>query len=174
MARSKSRLRRKLLIGVLTAVVVAALGLAIWVVHLDRIVTREFQGRLWSVPAHVYAEPLELYVGAPVAADDLEEELRRLHYRPGDPLSGPGVYRRRGGLIDLHARRTRFADELREPDIVQIRASESAITDMHHGNGADLPAFAADPARYHLAFRNPSVLIYATTRGRAAGAACAP
>jgi hypothetical protein len=42
------------------------------------------------------------------------------------------------------------------------------------GNGADLPAFAADPARYHLAFRNPSVLIYATTRGRAAGAACAP
>jgi hypothetical protein len=41
------------------------------------------------------------------------------------------------------------------------------------GNGADLPAFAADRARYHLAFANPSVLIYATARGPA-GAACAP
>jgi hypothetical protein len=42
------------------------------------------------------------------------------------------------------------------------------------GNGADLPAFAADQARYHLAFANPSVLIYATTRGPSGGAACAP
>jgi hypothetical protein len=42
------------------------------------------------------------------------------------------------------------------------------------GNGADLPAFAADQARYQLAFANPSVLIYATTRGRSGGAACAP
>jgi len=42
------------------------------------------------------------------------------------------------------------------------------------GNGADLPAFAADRARYQLAFANPSVLIYATTRGPSGGAACAP
>ena len=42
------------------------------------------------------------------------------------------------------------------------------------GAGADLPAFAADQARYHLAFANPSVLIYATSRGPLGGAACAP
>jgi hypothetical protein len=42
------------------------------------------------------------------------------------------------------------------------------------GNGADLPAFAADQARYHLAFANPSVVIYATTRGPSGAAACAP
>ena len=41
-----------------------------WVVYLDRVVTRDFQGRLWSVPARVYAEPLDLYAGAPVAAGD--------------------------------------------------------------------------------------------------------
>jgi hypothetical protein len=29
------------------------------------------------------------------------------------------------------------------------------------GQGADLPAFAADPSRYHLVFQNPSVIIYA-------------
>jgi hypothetical protein len=32
------------------------------------------------------------------------------------------------------------------------------------GNGADLPAFAADPAHYQEAFENPSVIIYATHR----------
>jgi len=88
------------LVGALLA---AAVG--VWVVHLDRVVTREFQGRHWSVPARVFAAPLELYVGAPVAAGDLEEELRRLHYRSGDPAAGPGIYRRRGNSFDLQARR---------------------------------------------------------------------
>jgi len=32
------------------------------------------------------------------------------------------------------------------------------------GNGADLPAFAADPAHYRQVFQNPSVIIYATHR----------
>jgi hypothetical protein len=32
------------------------------------------------------------------------------------------------------------------------------------GNGADLPAFAADPAHYQQVFQNPSVIIYATHR----------
>jgi hypothetical protein len=34
--------------------------IAVWVVHLDGVVTREFQGRHWSVPARVFAAPLEL------------------------------------------------------------------------------------------------------------------
>jgi len=118
---------------------------AAWVVYLDRVVTREFQGRHWSVPARVHAEPLDLYVGAPVGADDLEEELRRLHYRSGDPAAGPGVYRRHGGSFDLHARRVRFVDELREPDLVSIRAGSDSITDLRHADGTELPVFGLDP-----------------------------
>ncbi|MGO8856878.1 MAG: penicillin-binding protein 1B, partial [Steroidobacteraceae bacterium] len=98
MARSRApRWRLPLLIGCIALLA----AIAVWVVYLDRVVTREFQGRHWSVPARVFAAPLELYVGAPVAADDLEEELRRLHYRSGDPSAGPGVYRRHGGAFDL-------------------------------------------------------------------------
>jgi penicillin-binding protein 1B len=144
-ARAKPRLRRKILFVVLLACALGAVVFAAWVVYLDHIVTREFRGRLWSVPAHVYAQPLELYVGAPVAADDLEEELRRLHYRSGDPLAGPGVYRRRGASFDLHTRRVRFADELREPDLISIRAGADAITELRHGDGSELPVFRLDP-----------------------------
>jgi penicillin-binding protein 1B len=134
-----------LIAGIALVAAVMAAVIALWVVHLDGVVTREFQGRHWSVPARVYAAPLELYVGAPVSADDLEEELRRLHYRRGDPSAGPGVYRRNGGSFDLHTRRVQFIDELREPELVSIRADGSAITGLRQANGADLPVFRLDP-----------------------------
>jgi len=138
------RLRILLIVagGALGAIVAVT---AAWVVHLDRVVTREFQGRYWSVPARVYAEPLDIYVGAPVGADDFEEELRRLHYRSGDPAAGPGIYRRRSGNFDLHTRRVRFLDELREPEMVSIRADSDSITDLRHADGQDLPVFRLDP-----------------------------
>ncbi len=144
MTRSKRRRRRILLIGALV-VLAAVAAAAAWVLHLDRVVTREFQGRLWSVPARVYAAPLDLYTGAPVTANDLEEELRRLHYRSGDPAAGPGVYRRKGGAFELHARRVRFIDELREAELVTIRAGNDSITDLKNPDGTELPVFRLDP-----------------------------
>jgi penicillin-binding protein 1B len=144
-ARSKkSPLWRRLALLVLVMIAVAAALIAAWVAHLDGVVTREFQGRHWSVPARVYAAPLELYVGAPVTADDLEEELHRLHYQRGDPALAPGVYRRNGGAFDLHARRVRFIDESREPVLVSIRADGNSISALKQA-GADLPVFRLDP-----------------------------
>jgi penicillin-binding protein 1B len=142
MARSK---RIRWGFALLAAVAVIALAAMLWVVHLDRVVMREFQGRHWSVPAHVYAAPLELYVGAPVSASDLDEELTRLQYRAGDPTAGPGLYRRRGNTIDLHARRVRFSDEQRDPQLVSISADASSITALKSGDGKDLPVFRLDP-----------------------------
>ncbi len=141
MARSKL-LRLSVALGLICLLLAAAF--AAWVVHLDAVVTREFQGRHWSVPARVYAAPLELYVGAQVSATDLEEELRRLHYRPGDPLEGAGLYRRRGNAFDLHARRVRFSDELREAQLVSISADENSITGIKSAAG-ELPVFRLDP-----------------------------
>jgi penicillin-binding protein 1B len=125
--------------------VVLAVALALWVAHLDRVVKREFQGRHWSVPAHVYAAPLELYVGAPVGANDLEEELHRLQYRPGDPLAGAGNYRRQGNSFVLHTRRVRFSDEQRDPQLVAISADASSITGLKQADAKELPVFRLDP-----------------------------
>jgi penicillin-binding protein 1B len=141
--------RRKLLVRigavVLLLCMVMAVALTIWVVHLDRQVTQQFQGRHWSVPARVFAAPLEVYVGAPVSAGDLEQELQRLHYRPGDPAAGAGYYRRRGNNFDLHTRRVRFIDEQREGQLVSIAADDSSITALKQPNGAELPLFRLDP-----------------------------
>ena len=132
-------------LAILAVCLALAIAVTVWVMHLDHVVTREFEGRHWSVPARVYAAPLELYVGAPVSADDLEEELRRVHYHRGDPASGPGAYQRNGAAFEVHARRVRFTDELREPQRVSIRADGDAITDLKQADGTDLPVFRLDP-----------------------------
>ncbi len=141
--RSKRRRWRKVALAAVVVVAIAAGVITLWVVHLDRVVTQEFKGRHWSVPARVYAAPLELYVGAPVTADDLDQELRRLHYHSGDPAA-PGSYRRSADAFDVHTRRVRFSDELREPERVSIRADGNAITALQRA-GADLPVFRLDP-----------------------------
>ena len=130
-------------LALLCVILAAAAGL--WVVSLDREVVQEFQGRHWSVPARVYGAPLELYVGAPVAANDLEEELRRLHYRPGDPAQGTGIYRRRGDVVEVHARRVRFNDELREAQLIAIKADTDSIKGLNLADGSELPVFRLDP-----------------------------
>ncbi len=145
MARSRLRRRRSFLRIVAISIAVPALIAAIWVVRLDRTVTREFQGRHWSVPARVFAAPLEVFVGAPLSANDLEDELRRLHYHRGDPGAGPGVYRRTGNAFDLQTRRTRFIDELRDTQRVSIHADGNSITGLRQADGGDLPVFRLDP-----------------------------
>jgi len=144
-ARSRRRLWRKIFIVIFVVLATVAVVAAAWIMHLDRVVTQQFQGRHWSVPAHVYAAPLELYAGAPISADDLEEELRRVHYRRGDPAGGPGLYRRVGNAFDIQTRRVRFIDEQRDAQLVSIHADASSITSMRQINGADLPVFRLDP-----------------------------
>jgi penicillin-binding protein 1B len=142
MAKKKAWPRLRLWLLLIPLAIIAAA--TVWVIHLDQVVTQEFQGRHWSVPARVYAAPLELYAGAPVSADDLEEELRRLHYRRGDPSTGPGIYKRSGASFEVHTRRARFVDEARDPEVVAIHA-EATITGLQQVNGRELPVFRLDP-----------------------------
>ena len=53
-----------------------------YVVWLDIQVTSQFTGKRWSLPARVYARPLELYAGSELTPQLFAEELRALNYRP--------------------------------------------------------------------------------------------
>jgi penicillin-binding protein 1B len=125
---------------------IAVLGaIVFYVADLDRTVRREFEGRHWDLPAKVYAAPTELYAGAPLVADDLERELKLLHYRAAADPDRPGTYRRHGESIELNARRTRFADELREPIRLNIATAPSGVVRMTAAGGAEVPVFRLDP-----------------------------
>ena len=93
------KFKKQILIGSALAFGVGLISLLVWVLYLDRIVTRQFEGRRWTLPAQVYAEPLELYVGQSFGADTLEQELRRLGYSRVEAPKSAGTYRRRGNRI---------------------------------------------------------------------------
>src|SRR6186713_1561034 len=118
MASRKKGLLRKLLWGVLILFGVVFVVCGVMFITLDRQVTKTFEGRRWTLPAQVYAAPLELYAGLALSGPQLEEELARLKYREVSKLERPGTYRQQGSRYEVALRAARFADEQREPQIL--------------------------------------------------------
>src|SRR5580700_4190869 len=141
----KIRRRRALWGSALGLLLLAIIGSAIYIYYIDRSVTLQFQGRRWTLPAQVYAAPLELYVGAPLSMTDLIAELARLQYRPAAKLDRPGAYRRQDERIDIALRATRFADEMRPAQVLTIVAGTRSIEALRDASGHDIPVLRLDP-----------------------------
>ncbi|HSN73230.1 MAG TPA: transglycosylase domain-containing protein, partial [Steroidobacteraceae bacterium] len=146
MARKKRRRNRRRWPRFLALLLLAGAGaLALWVLHLDRVATEQFEGRRWTLPAQVYAEPVELYAGRPLAADELEAELSRLGYARVERPERAGTYRRRGGRFDIASREARFWDEVRPAQAISVVASSGLIEGLFDGSGRTVPIFRLDP-----------------------------
>jgi penicillin-binding protein 1B len=145
LSKTLKKYRKRILSGLALVFGIALIALLVWVFLLDRTITAQFEGRRWSLPAQVYAEPTELYVGSPLTADAIELELRQLGYRRVDELKQPGSYRRRGGQIELINRRFQFWDALQEPEQLTIVASNRGIQSIRNARGEDVPIFRLDP-----------------------------
>jgi len=145
MARSRSKFRRFFWLSALVIVLAAGVWATFYVLYLDHLVTKQFEGRRWTLPAQVYAAPLELYAGLPMNAGDLEHELLRLQYRRVDRLEHPGTYRMQGSRIDVALRPARFADEARPASIISVAAGEKAIESIRESDGKDMPIVRLEP-----------------------------
>src|ERR687897_853258 len=137
--------KRTILAASLLVVGVLAIALLVWIIYLDRIITAQFEGRRWTLPARVFAEPLELYAGQSFSAETLEQELKRLGYRSVDKAEQPGSYNRRGARVELINRRFQFWDALQEPQLLSIVTRGNSIESMRNGRGEDVPIFRLDP-----------------------------
>ena len=91
-------------------VLFAALGLAGYLLYLDRTITTTFEGRRWSIPAVVYAQPLELYTGAPLSLNEMVVELERVGYSASANPEAPGSYKRTGNRLTVMLHAFRFID----------------------------------------------------------------
>ena len=90
--------------------VIAAILLAGYVTWLDFQVRHQFAGKRWSLPARVYARPLELYAGLELSAGQFQSELKALRYRPVASPSSPGLFSRNGSDFQLLSRPFDFWD----------------------------------------------------------------
>ena len=145
MARGRKKTFRLVWRATLAVLGVALLAGIVYFIHLDRVVTRQFEGRRWTLPAQVYAAPLELYVGLQLSAGALERELQRLQYRRGQALVKPGEYRRDGARIDVALRAARFADEVRAAQILSIGTDAKGITTLRDAQGQEVPIARLEP-----------------------------
>jgi penicillin-binding protein 1B len=139
------KLRKKILRYALIVLGALLAVLAIWLIYLDRVVVGQFEGRRWTLPAQVYAQPLELYAGQDLSVAELEQELKRLGYRSSDKPQQAGLYRRRGLRIDVITRKFRFVDEQRPVQALSILTGKQGIERMWDGQGKDVPVFRLDP-----------------------------
>src|SRR4029077_11241448 len=123
----------------------AVLAVAGYLFYLDRLVTRQFEGRRWTLPAQVYAAPLELYAGAPFTVPLFEAELRPLHYSGQDAAEQPGTYRLSADQLEVALRPARFADESRPALRLALPLGPEGIARLHHGAGRELPVLRLEP-----------------------------
>lgn len=152
-ARSRRRRapasRRLVWLGLFLALVsVAAIGAGVYAVHLDQTVREQFEGKRWTLPAYVYARPLELFPGAPLSAAQLEQELRLLNYRPA--AEGPlraGSYRRQGERVRLVTRPFTYWDGREPAAALDLQFEGGMLAALQGLGGAAAPELARlDPA----------------------------
>ncbi|MBV9911061.1 MAG: penicillin-binding protein 1B [Sinobacteraceae bacterium] len=124
---------------------VLLLAIALYAWHLDRLVTRQFEGRRWSLPAQIYAAPLEVYAGLQLSNGELEHELQRLQYRRVERIEHAGTYRQQAGHFQIALRAAQFADETRPAFNLSLVADAKGIQSLRDDHGRDVPIVRFEP-----------------------------
>ncbi|WP_110947285.1 penicillin-binding protein 1B [Pseudomonas bohemica] len=141
---ANSRLRG-LLGWALKLSLVGLVVLACFAVYLDSIVQEKFSGKRWTIPAKVYARPLELFVGQKLSRDDFLIELDALGYRRESVANGPGAAAVNGNSVDLNTRGFQFYEGADPAQQIHVRFSGDYVADLTAANGAKLAVARLEP-----------------------------
>ncbi|MDH4567276.1 penicillin-binding protein 1B [Pseudomonas sp. BN414] len=119
--------------------------LAGFAIYLDAVVQEKFSGKRWTVPAKVYARPLELFVGLKLSKDDFLKELDALGYRRESVSNGPGAAAVSGSTVDLNTRGFQFYEGAEPAQRVRVRFSGDYVAGLTQASGADLAVTRLEP-----------------------------
>lgn len=125
--------------------IVALVLLAGVAVYLDALVQEKFSGKRWTIPATVYARPLELFSGQKLAKDDFLTELDALGYRREKSVSGPGSMSVASNVVEMHTRGFRFYEGTEESQRIRVRFSGDFVAGLTGANGEALPVARLEP-----------------------------
>lgn len=88
--------------------------LGLLMVYLDATIRYTFDDKKWSLPAQVFARPLELYANREMSVADLIYELELLGYQRVGQIKNSGEWQHSGNRVEIYTRGFQFFDE-REP-----------------------------------------------------------
>lgn len=131
------RWKRRLLVKVgLVLLVVVAL----WVVYLDALVRDKFEGKKWSLPAQVFARPLEIYEGRGINPELLEYELKLLNYQVTKVPERQGTYSRQDSQFLIQTRGYDFPDAPQKSLALQFSVTQDRVTALTINGQQDVSA----------------------------------
>lgn len=125
--------------------IVAVVLLAGVLVYLDAVVQEKFSGKRWTVPAKVYARPLELFAGQKLNKQDFLTELSALGYRNESSASSSGSVAVNGNTVDLHTRGFQFYEGAEPAQVLRVRFSGNSIASLAQSNGRALAVARLEP-----------------------------
>lgn len=124
---------------------VGVVVLAGYMVYLDAIVQERFAGKRWTVPARVYARPLELYAGQKLQQQDFITELQALGYRQTTAAQRPGSMSVNGSQVELHTRGFKFYDGSESARRIRVRFAGGQVAALTGSNGSALAVARLEP-----------------------------
>ena len=127
-------------LGLVGVVILGAMA-----VYLDAVVQEKFSGKRWTVPAKVYARPLELFVGQKLTKADFERELSALGYRREASIAGPGSLVGAGNQVELHTRGFQFYDGAEPAQRIRVRFSGDFVAGLSNAAGSSLAVARLEP-----------------------------
>ena len=127
---------------------VLAMTAAVQLRGLSTEITTKFDGKRWSLPAVVYARPLELYPGLVLTPEAFEYELQLSGYREEDNVAAAGGYNRAGSTFELVTRSFVFPSGREESRSLIVVINDNQVYEITDRLTTSEIAFVRlDPAR---------------------------
>src|SRR5690606_6091493 len=112
-------------------------------------VREKFDGKKWTLPARVYARPLEHYESLALTPALFDRELDVLGYRTVSQVREPGQLDQRvqGGVItnELHTRGFEFWDGRDSAQRFSVSLAGNRVVRLVDGSGNALPLVRLEP-----------------------------
>ncbi|GBE10638.1 penicillin-binding protein 1B [bacterium BMS3Abin12] len=118
-----------------------------YVLYLDHTIRSRFEAKRWSLPAQVYARPLDLYPGMALSARQFAFELRALGYRRVADPAAPATYARRGGEYRFVTREFTFWNGDQPAHRAVVRFAGGHVRGLTNFSGGSLALLRMDPVQ---------------------------
>ncbi len=121
--------------------VFAAIGLF----YLDAQIRTKFEGKRWSIPAKVYARPLDLYAGLDLSIADLKVELKGLGYRFVKRARAAGEAEIGSSKVNIYTRGFEFLDGKEISQRISIHFFQGGVSKITAQNGSPISITRLEP-----------------------------
>ena len=114
-------------------------------IYIDAQIRHRFEGHRWSLPAKVYARPLELFAGQQLAQGQLKFELTQLGYRWVTQAKAPGQVQKTNQGMIIYSRGFRFVGGDEQGHLVEVNLVGDKIVGLRQTSGASIAVLRLEP-----------------------------